>query len=356
MLKPSSFASNLTLLIKLASRAYQGNKTSGSYHKYVKHAAQETINKSLILNDGTIPHRVYSKIQWYMVEAVFMGELLANLLDYSMSKKEKESFIYLGAVMSLFDVIIDDFKLDKKVVAAFVEYAISKNKKAVLSNETSIEKVLQLYINKLFEMIKKERLPEFYKHLDKIRYQIQSDNQLKENITEESVFNITIGKGGISILLCSALLVSGDDKFNKAMYELGGFIQMMNDCQDIYKDTKEGITTFVHFRKSFREIYNKLDEQRKVTFNALNALSCSYRGRSETVFCFNTIFIAASHKLQMYAKACSYSLNFNSIALMDKKYFTINPYSPRAHVACVGKILRFDNNNIYKPLNFKFEV
>jgi hypothetical protein len=180
------------------------------------------------------------------------------------------------------------------------------------------------------------------KHFDLIRFQIQSDQQLKANMTEESVNKITMGKGGVAILLCSAAILPISDSFKKALYELGGFIQMMNDCQDIYKDTKDGITTFVHFRKSFREIFDKLDEQRKITFHELKSLSCSLRGRSVTIFYFNAMFIVISYKLQKYAEACAYNLDFKTIAAMRKEDFRINPFSPGTIAACFGKILRYD--------------
>ena len=96
---------------------------------------------------------------------------------------------------------------------------------------------------------------------------------------------------------------------------------MMNDCQDIYKDTVEGITTFVHFRKSYNEIIDKLDEQRIKTFNEIKSLPFSYRGRSEIIFNFNAMFIVICHKLHKYAEACGNNLDFKTIASMNKKRF-----------------------------------
>lgn len=333
---------------------FQANNTFGSYHRYVRSVARDTIHKSQILNDGSIPERVYKKIQWYMVESVFMGEILANLTDHSINKKEKESLIYLGAIMALFDTIVDDFKLEKTVVVELFESAFSSENGTTSRTVTTIEKVFHLYVDKL-NMIEKEYFPEMNKHLDIIRFQIKSDEQLKKNITEESVIKITMGKGGVSILLCSALLFPISNTFKKAMFELGGFIQMMNDCQDIYKDTKEGITTFVHFRKSFREIFNRLDEQRKIAFNELKSLSCSLRGRSETIFYFNAMFIVISYKLQKYAEACGYNLDFKTIAAMRKEDFRINPFSPGAIAACFGRIVKYDFETCEKTPNFKLD-
>jgi hypothetical protein len=334
---------------------FQANHTFGSYHRYVRLVAREIIHKSHLLNDGNIPERVYKKIQWYMVESVFMGEILANLKDQAINNKEKESFIYLGAIMALFDVIIDDFKLEKPVIADLFENIVSSDKKPLSHNETSIESVFYLYFDKLKNTIKNERWLEIKKHFDFIQFQIQSVQQLKENITEERVNKITIGKGGVSILLCSALLPPVNNSLNNAMYEMGGLIQMMNDCQDIYKDTVEGITTFVHFRKSYREIFDRMDKQRKIAFLKLKSLPCSYRGRSETLFCFYAMFIVISYKLQKYAEICGYHLDFKNIAAMKKKEFRINPFSPKVVTACFGKIMSYKYETCEKTVPFKFE-
>ena len=56
-----------------------------------------------------------------MVESLFIGEILAKLTDHSITKKEKESLIYLGAIMALLDTIVDDFKLEKTVVVELLK-------------------------------------------------------------------------------------------------------------------------------------------------------------------------------------------------------------------------------------------
>ncbi|HZK61638.1 MAG TPA: hypothetical protein VFC41_06135, partial [Anaerovoracaceae bacterium] len=213
MTKRIYISDNLFLLIKLAYKMFQANNTFGGYHRYVKRVAWETIHKSKIMNDGSIPDRAYKKIQWYMVESVFMGEILANLTDHSIIKREKESLIYLGAIMALFDVIIDDFKLEKSVVTELFENIFLSDKRTIQQNGSAIEKVFYLYLDKLDNTIEEEHWKEINKHLEIIKFQIQSDEQLREDITEASADKITMGKGGVSVLLCSALLLPTSDSY-----------------------------------------------------------------------------------------------------------------------------------------------
>lgn len=321
---------------------FQANNTFGIYHWYVRFAAKKTIQKSRMLNDGSIGERVYKKIQWYMVEMVLAGELLANLADRSITKKERESLIYLGSVMAIFDSIVDDYKLDKESVSRLFDNIISHENRIDINIRSSIEKIFYLYLDKLIIITGKERWGEMKKHFHLIRFQMQSDQQLEEYVTEERVIGITRGKGGASLLLCSALILPSSDQVEKAVYELGAFIQMMNDSQDIYKDTVEGIITFVHFRKSYSEIIDRLDEQRIKTFNEIKSLPFSYQGRSEIVFNFNAMYIVICHKLHKYAELCGNNLDFKTIASMNKRDFRINPFSPETISSCFGRIMKFD--------------
>jgi hypothetical protein len=334
------------LLISLANKMFQANNTFGIYHWYVRYVARETIQKSRMLNDGSIRERVYKKIQWYMVEMLIACELLVKLADRSISRKEKESLIYLGSVMALFDSIVDDYKLDKESVSNLFDNIISPENRIDTNIRSSIEKIFYLYLDKLIITSGKERWEKMKKYFHLIRFQMQSEQQLKENVSEEKVISITRGKGGVSLLLCSALILPLSDKFNNAIYELGFFIQMMNDSQDIYKDTIDGITTFVHFRKNYSEIIHKLDEQRIKTFNEIKSLPLSYQGRLEIIFNFNAMFIVICHKLHKYAEVCGNNLDFKTIASLNKRDFRINPFSPGTISSCFGRIIKFNYEEV----------
>ena len=158
---------------------FQANNTFGIYHWYVKHAARETIQKSRLLNDGSIRDRVYKKIQWYMVEMVLAGELLAKLADRSITKKERESLIYLGSVMALFDSIVDDYKLDKESVYRLFDNVVSPENRIDTNIRSSIEKIFYLYLDKLIITTGKERWREMKKHFYLIRFQMQKRSAVK---------------------------------------------------------------------------------------------------------------------------------------------------------------------------------
>ena len=349
-----NYSQNFILFLRLAWKMFNASHSYGTYHRYVQRVARETIRQSLILNDGSIPERIFKKIRWYMVEAVIMGELLASLSDRSIKKKDKESLIYLGAIMALFDAIVDDFRLDPGKINKIFHNTFSPADLTDTDNLTAIEKVYYLYRDKLTSTSEIEHLNEISEHLSMIKMQLKSVEQYSGNLSEESVTSITIGKGGVSALICSAFLQQKSDSFRKAVYELGGFIQMMNDCQDIHKDTVAGIKTFVHFSSDFGEIFNKLNEQRIKSFQLIGSLDYSCEGRSLCLFDLNAMFIVISYKLQRYAETCNYRLDFGAIAAMNSTDFRINPFSLRAVSECFRKILRFSFINCASSPVFKF--
>lgn len=349
-----NYLQNFILFLKLAWKMFNASYSYGTYHRYVSRVARETNGQSLALNDGSIPERVFKKIRWYMVEAVIMGELLASLSDHSIKKKDKESLIYLGAIMALFDVIVDDFRLDREIINKILQNTFYPADKTLADNATAIEKVYYLYLDKLKGTIEKEHWNLISDHLGMIKMQMRSVEQYSKNLNEETITSITIGKGGVSALICSAFLKQKSDSFSKAVYELGGFIQMMNDCQDIHKDTVAGIKTFVHFRRDFGEIFSRLNEQRIKSFQLIKSLDHSYVGRSRCLFDLNAMFIVIAYKLQRYAEACNYRLDFSAIAEMNSIDFRINPFSPGAVSECFRKIQSFSFRNCESTPGFKY--
>ncbi|MBI5009747.1 MAG: hypothetical protein HZB98_08905 [Bacteroidia bacterium] len=334
---------------------YNANNTSGSYHRYVRKVAGDNIILSQRLNDGTIPERVFRKIQWYMVEALIIGEMLARLSDKRISSRDKEGLVYLGAVMALFDVFVDDFRFQQSELLNILDRTFSPGSVVISDSDKAIEKIYFSYLERLLIIIEREHWAEIHKHLSIIKLQIESGEQYEEKTTEEEVLRITLGKGGVSALICSAFLGSKDESFKSAVFETGGFIQMMNDCQDIYKDTVSGIRTFAHFCQNFTEIFMKMNEQRIRAFSALMSPDLPAAGKSAILFELNAMFIVISYKLHLFARACSFKLDFTAIRSMDKKHFIINPFSPRSIAACSVKILEFDPADIYAVHVFKFE-
>jgi hypothetical protein len=349
------YLDNIILFFNLAWRMFHANNTFGSYHRFVGRVAGTTIKQSLLLNDKSIHDSSYKKIRWYMVEAIVMGEMLSNLVGYNLNKRERESLIYLGAIMALYDVIVDEFRLDRDIVNRILENTFRSGARPFYDNETAIEKVLYFYLDKLTGTIEKESWDEISGYLNIIKLQTDSDVQYNRELSEVQIKEITQGKGGASALICSAFLRHKSDSLKAAIFQMGGFIQMMNDCQDIYKDTVSGIKTYLHFCRSFTDIFNRLNEERIKTFRLIKTLDFPEDKVYKTLFDLNAMFIVISFKLESYSGICNYRLDFNAIAGMDKRSFRLNPFSLKSLWTCTPKILQFRSDSSESVQNFKFE-
>ena len=63
-------------------------------------------------------------------------------------------------------------------------------------------------------------------------------------MTKQDLFKITLAKGGISILACTYIMAPGmSQKEKKAIYEIGGILQIFEDLYDIEEDLEMGIQT-----------------------------------------------------------------------------------------------------------------
>ena len=92
--------------------------------------------------------------------------------------------------------------------------------------------------------------------------QIDSLEQLKNDISLERILSITERKGGYSLLMCRHYIeMATNENIDNCWYQLGGMIQMTNDLFDIYKDTMAGIYTFANTQNEFEKIKDQYVSQ-----------------------------------------------------------------------------------------------
>jgi len=320
---------------------FNANKTYGLYHIRVRNIAKTVIREAHKLNDGSLAPRVYKKIQWYMVETLVTGELLGALAGKKPERKDIEILLYLGAVMAIIDIVTDDYRIDREVTEDILQRAFSGGDLEEYKEATPVLKICILFLRKLRDTAGTELWTTISQSSDLINIQLNSGEQFSDDVTESTVNKLTIKKGGVSVLLCASVLSLEERQLLSALYETGGFIQMMNDCQDMHKDTVAGITTFIHFCRDFREILNKLNNQRVKVFRLINELSLPEHAKHRFLFDLNAMFIVITYKLHRYSEVCCNKLEFDTIRQIDKVEFRVSPFSLSAFAACTGKIVHF---------------
>ena len=326
---------NSILTLKFVVKVIAVNRENGSYHSYVKKVAVNEIRKSYDLNDGSISILDFLKIQWYMVTTLYLGELLTDLRPKKLTKQEKKLLIYLGALIAITDLMVDDHQLTSEKLTELLSGNSFDYK-----HLSPIERVFILYHHKLISNLSEEKAIIIQDFAFR-KPQIESQSQLKSDLTEEKVIEHTTQKGGSALVLIASLLFNITEPDKAAIYQLGVFIQYLNDSQDIYKDIKTGITTFVNYRSTFNEINKTLSEEFSITIESFTKTNYSEKGVYHLLFYINALFTGVSYKVESYSKNAGEIIDIEKIRQMDKSIFNTNMLSLKSVEYCIPKIITF---------------
>lgn len=333
-----SFISRVALLSRLALQMSRANRQDGRYQAAVLKKAGDVISAATALDDGSLPPLLFKKIQWYMTELLITGSLLSGLRLKKLSQGEERQFIYLGAIMALFDAMVDD-QLPSTVPAQSLNHFINKDYHT--GGLSSIEKIFLLYSERFTENVDSSTWIELERHFEKIRYQLESKSQAVGEPGEEELMRLTIGKGAASLLLCYALLFPADEKNERAMFELGALIQLMNDAQDVYKDASRGITTFMAFRTNWKDAETVLEKHMAGTCKAFLESAFPRKRLYPFLFQINAMLVLIRYKLEYYSGITNNILDIKSVSAMSREDFRVRLFSFKALVYSIPRILAF---------------
>ena len=326
---------NFKLLIRFITKVRAVNRENGQYHKLVKQIAAAEIRASEAINDGSIEELHFLKIQWYMATNLYLGELLAGLRPQKLTEKEKSSLVYLGALMAITDVMVDDIKVHPERLNFLMKGSYEK-----LGKLSAIEQVFMLFYQKLLASVEKEKAG-YIQDFSLRKPQLDSHGQINAKQTIGEIHEITRKKGGTAVLLTASLLFPITEKNRGVFYQLGAFIQYMNDSQDMYKDARAGIQTFISHYNTFDEINQKLGEEFEQTKVLLYASDYAFNKVNEFLFYLHAMFVGIIFKNKELTKRFGNSIEIEKLLLMKKATFEIQMFSMRSIIFSAPKILSF---------------
>jgi len=326
---------NSILTLKFVTKVFAVNRENGAYHSYIKKVASYEIRKSHDLNDGSISRLDFLKIQWYMVTTLYLGELIAELRPNKLTEQEKMSLIYSGALMAITDLMVDDHQLgSEKLIALLSGEAFDHE------DLSPVENVFILYHNKLVSIISKKKV-QTIQNFSLRKPHIESQSQLITDLTEDEVINHTRKKGGTALLLTASLILDINKKNEAAIYQLGTFIQYMNDSQDIYKDIQSGITTFVRYCDTFDEVNKTLEREFRKTEELFQKKTYPVYGVYKLLFYLNGMYAGITYKNTQYARITGNEIDRSLINKLDKEQFRVNLFSLTSINYCLPRLLTF---------------
>ena len=192
----------------------------------------------------------FKKITAYYGLAVpaILGEAFCSLRGEKMAPKERMAATCQGVITGLGD----DFFDKKNISGPSLKQLIDQPQKSDGTNEYE-----KLSLHFLRSAIANAPDPKLTQHqLDKVyAAQVLSKKQNSPGLDYDEIKNITIRKGAESVLFYRTVFSHQMNKEEeKALYCLGGLMQLSNDIFDVYEDEQQGICTLLTTTQNIRNI------------------------------------------------------------------------------------------------------
>lgn len=289
-------------------------------HRFITCELAKVLEDAKMTNDGSLDESDFKKITHYYGLAVpaILGDALCDLRGNSMTEKERKALTYQGAMTGLFDDFFDKFDMSDELVMSLLE------KPDEIKAKNSVEKLFLHFYKKALQHSHDPSLVLHY--LSKVyAVQVESKKQSIPGLSEDEILDITLRKGGVSVLFYRAALshpfVDGEEE---ALKNMGGLMQFGNDIFDIYKDRNTYINTLLTTAVKIKNVRQLFVKQMNRSFKLTNSLS--YKPTSKKKYLRRILMSLCSRCF-----VCLDQLEQNE--QMTDSIFKIDQYS-RAQLVC----------------------
>ena len=206
--------------------------------------------------NGKFEPTTFKKIKKFQgIQQFIINDSFANFENRTTNKKERENNKLYFILASLYDDLMDENIVSQAVLNEMFLHPEKAN-----PNSFCETVLIDTHLKLLSRVYNKEA---YQKVLNNIHQaQIDSLEQLKNDISLQRILSITERKGGYSLLMCRQYIeMATNENIDNCWYQLGGMIQMSNDLYDIYKDTMAGIYTFANTQNEFEKIRDQYISQ-----------------------------------------------------------------------------------------------
>ncbi|MEP6700392.1 MAG: hypothetical protein ABJA85_03725 [Bacteroidota bacterium] len=219
-------------------------------HQFIRQHLQAELTAAKNINDGSLDEKDFKKITHYYGLAVpaILGEHICALRGTKMSVRERLALTYQGALTGLGDDFVDKRGTSPDKIKAFIEAPEN------FTGQTASEQLFLSFYKKSLDYAQDPLLVK--KYLRKVfAAQLESKKQAMPGLTKDEILNITLHKGGTSVLFYRAAMahpfLPGEEE---ALYKMGGLMQFGNDIYGVYDDWNENIHTLLTTTKKIDEV------------------------------------------------------------------------------------------------------
>jgi len=209
--------------------------------KTILNSLNHDIAASILTNDSSLDEQDYKKITDYygLAVPVMIGESFCILRGEKMSDKERLALTYLGGLTGLFDDFFDRKDMPESYIKTLLQFPQN-----ITGADSSEKLILKLYLKALDQSADSDRLKRY--SFEVYEAQVLSKLQTGSQIGNKEILNITIHKGGNSVLFyLNSFKEELSCQEKNLFYKLGGIWQIENDLLDVYKDLQHGVKTLV---------------------------------------------------------------------------------------------------------------
>ena len=218
--------------------------------------ADKLLKKIEIQFNGKFAPTTFKKIKKFQgIQQFIINDSFTNFEDRTTNTKERENNKLYFILASLYDDLMDENLVSQSVLNEMFLHPEKAN-----PNSFSETVLIDTHLKLLSRVYNKEAYQRVLNNIHQA--QIDSLEQLKNDISLERILSITERKGGYSLLMCRHYIeMATNENIDNCWYQLGGMIQMTNDLFDIYKDTMAGIYTFANTQNEFEKIKDQYVSQ-----------------------------------------------------------------------------------------------
>ena len=200
--------------------------------------------------DGSLDDKDFKKITGYYGLAVpaVLGDSFCALRGKRMSEKERMASTCQGVITGLGDDYFDKKNVSNQALKEMIDHPDK------FEGATAFEKLSLHFLRSAMSNCPDPKLQ--HDQLEKVFVaQVLSKKQSSKGLNTEEIRDITIRKGAESLLFYRTVFSHPlGRKEEKALYCLGGLMQLGNDIFDLYEDLQNGIETLLTTAEHIRTV------------------------------------------------------------------------------------------------------
>lgn len=341
-----NFLKNIYRLSKLTHDMRSANRESGALHKKMEKLMQPIVQASEAYNDGSITPRMHKKMQWYMVETLWMSQQFAQLHQVTLDEATQQASAFSGALLGISDILIDDLpETQLERTKAFV-YAPAQH-----TPQTPLEKLYIAYFQAFEACLSANNQSQIWHYYwTTIDAQVASRRQFEPDLPNEDLIKILKDKCGYTTLLCRAVLPLPIDNAEHTMiYELGALVQFINDINDLHKDSTQGIKNFANQFDSTEAMQQALLTQVKTAFELFSQCQPASKNAIYFLFTFHSFVVVSLAQLRHYEHLCGGLYNLDKFLNVPLNKAKVQPFLWKNLKFSIPRMLGFDFTNPIPP-------